>query len=102
MNTQKSTFANLLQSNTFRMFLIGTLALLLLIPLSFVKDLVRERKSRQERVVDEIDSKWGGAIYFYGPILKVPYKVYSDVNRTTFKTSYAYFLPEELKNNSKV
>ena len=85
MDTQRSTFANLLQSNTFRMFLIGTLALLLLIPLSFVKDLVRERKSRQERVVDEIDSKWGSAIYFYGPILKVPYKVYSDVNRTTFR-----------------
>ena len=102
MDTQRATCANLLQSNTFRMFLIGTLALLLLIPLSFVKDLVRERKSRQERVVDEIDSKWGGAIYFYGPILKVPYKVYSDVNRTTFKTSYAYFFPEELKNNSQV
>ena len=102
MNTQKSFFANLLQSNTFRMFLIGTLALLLLIPLSFVKELVRERKSRQERVVDEIDSKWGSAIYFYGPILKIPYKVYSDTKRTTYTTSYAYFFPEELKNNSHV
>lgn len=102
MNTQKSTFANLLQSNTFRMFLIGTLALLLLIPLAFVKDLVRERKYRQERVIEEIDEKWGGAIYFYGPILKVPYKVYSDVKRTAYTTSYAYFFPEELKNNSKV
>ena len=49
MNTQKLTFANLLQSNTFRMFLIGTLALLLLIPLAFVKDLIRERKYRQGR-----------------------------------------------------
>ena len=66
MNTpnQKSAFANLLQSNTFRMLLIGTLTLLLLIPLAFVKDLVRERKHRQERVIQEIDEKWGGAIFF--------------------------------------
>ena len=102
MDTQRSTFANLLQSNTFRMFLIGTLALLLLVPLAFVKDLVRERKYRQERVIEEIDGKWGSAIYFYGPILKIPYKVYSDVKRTTYTTSYAYFFPEELKNTSKV
>ena len=102
MNTQKSTFANLLQSNTFRMFLIGTLALLLLIPLSFVKDLVRERNDRQERVIEEIDEKWGGAIYFYGPILKVPYKAYLDAKRTSYSTSYAYFFPEELKSHAQV
>ena len=104
MNTpnQKSAFANLLQSNTFRMLLIGTLTLLLLIPLAFVKDLVRERKHRQERVIQEIDEKWGGAIFFYGPILKIPYKIYLDTKRTSFKTSYAYFFPEELKNTSEV
>ena len=97
MNTQKSTFANLLQSNTFRMFLIGTLALLLLVPLSFVKDLVRERNDRQERVIEEIDEKWGSAIYFYGPILKVPYKAYLDAKRTSYSTS----MPTSSLKNSR-
>ncbi len=102
MTTQKSTFATLLQSNTFRMLLIGVLTLLLLIPLFFVKELVSERKYRQREVIREIDSKWGGFVFFYGPVLKVPYKEYHSAKRTSFSRKYAYFFPEVLKNTSEV
>lgn len=82
--------------------LIGALTLVLLIPLLLVQNLVRERKERQQEVINEIDSKWGREVFFYGPILKIPYKVYSDKNKNVFETQYAYFFPEELKNTSNV
>ena len=94
MDTDKTT-NNLFQSNTFRLILIGLLTLVLLIPLLFVQNLVSERKERQESVVNEIANKWGGEVFFYGPILKIPYKVYGN---NTFEIRYAYFFPEVLKN----
>ena len=97
-----STTSNVWQSNTFRLVLIGALTLVLLIPLLLVQNLVRERKERQQEVINEIDSKWGREVFFYGPILKIPYKVYSDKNKNVFETQYAYFFPEELKNTSNV
>ena len=97
-----STTSNVWQSNTFRLVLIGALTLVLLIPLLLVQNLVRERKERQQEVINEIDSKWGREVFFYGPILKIPYKVYSDKNKNAFETQYAYFFPEELKNTSNV
>ena len=52
-----STTSNVWQSNTFRLMLIGALTLVLLIPLLLVQNLVRERKERQQEVINEIDSK---------------------------------------------
>ncbi|GJH41314.1 cell envelope integrity protein CreD [Capnocytophaga sp. HP1101] len=97
-----STTSNVWQSNTFRLVLIGALTLVLLIPLLLVQNLVSERKQRQQEVINEIDSKWGREVFFYGPILKIPYKVYTDRNKNVFETQYAYFFPEELKNTSNV
>ena len=101
MDSQKSTIANLLQSNTVRLLMIGFLTLILLIPLYFVQDLVRERKYRQNDVVEEINKKWGEEVFFYGPILKVPYNTY-DAKNKTYNLQYAYFFPEFLQNTSKV
>ena len=59
-----STTSNVWQSNTFRLVLIGALTLVLLIPLLLVQNLVRERKERQQEVINEIDSKWGREVVF--------------------------------------
>ena len=75
MYSQKSSTSNLFQSNTFRLMLIGALTLILLIPLLLVQNLIEERKDRQQSVIDEIDSKWGREVFFYGPILKIPYNI---------------------------
>jgi inner membrane protein len=110
---EKNTFTSFFQSNTARMIMVGMLTLVLLIPLEFVKSLIAERSLRQNEVIAETGDKWGKQVYFYGPIVKVPYKVFSEavsVNEktkvaTTVKTSmmqYAYFFPEVLKNNSLV
>jgi inner membrane protein len=96
------------QSSTAKIIMVGLLTLILLIPLQFVKSLIYERAERQEEVVKEINKKWGGSVYFYGPIIKVPYTIYEQsrledakTKQVTFSrtphTEYAYFFPDELK-----
>lgn len=104
---------SLLQNKTIKMFLIGFLTLMLLIPLEFVKDLINERSNRKKEVVEEVANLWGKDIYFYGPILKIPYRSIEEYNVTNSKTNvttvqrkailkYAYFFPEQLQNKSNV
>jgi len=109
--TEKIT--SFFQSATVKMALIGFLTLFLLIPLEFVKDLIRERSQRKKEVVNEVAELWGKDIFFYGPILKIPYKSFEEYNVTNPKTNVttierkvtfknAYFFPEKLNNQSKV
>ncbi len=94
-------------STTFRMAIIGFLILVLLIPLAFVKDLIKERKQRQSEVVSEINETWGEEVNLYGPIVKIPYYLYTERTVTDTKTkkvqtiqektiNHAYFFPESL------
>ncbi len=100
-------------SITVRMLMMGALILILLIPLSYVKSLIRERKYRQKEVVNEINQKWGDEVLLYGPILKVPYKTYTKkkiFNEETKiykeeiieKVKNAYFFPNELGVTSNI
>lgn len=96
------------QSTTARVIMVGLLTLVLLIPLEYVRSLINERARLQEGVADEMTQKWGGNVYFYGPVLKVPYKIVTEtevtdkvtkkvtVQRSAY-TDYAFFFPEELK-----
>lgn len=114
METSERTSQNsFFQSNTAKMMLVGALTLALLIPLSFVENLIQERANRQKEVILETNNKWGDSIYFYGPILKVPYKTYSETVTENEKTKeiikqkvvlneFAYFFPNNLKNKTDV
>ena len=84
------------QTTTARMIMVSLLTLFLLIPLSYVGNLITERSLRQQEVISETSKKWGESVYFYGPIVRIPYK---DV--LTQKTNFAYFFPEELNNSTK-
>lgn len=108
-NLQKS----ILQSTTAKMLMVGFLTIALLIPLFFVQNLIKERSNRQKEVVDEVSNLWGNEVQFYGPILRIPYKVYQEstvVDEKTKQTSfqrnavidYAYFFPDQLNNVSNV
>lgn len=83
------------QSTTAKMIMVGLLTLVLLLPLSFVQELIYERSERQKEVVTETTAKWGESVYFYGPILKIPYK-----DPITLQMENAYFFPEKLNNTS--
>lgn len=101
------------QSNTAKIIMVGLLTLILLIPLEYVKNLIAERAQRQKEVIAETNDKWGGNIFFYGPILKVPYTYFDEtltenaatkvtVKQKTAHTAFAYFFPEMLKVNTDV
>ncbi|KJD35078.1 membrane protein [Tamlana sedimentorum] len=116
--TQKSQptnrFTNWLKTSiTSRLVMIGFLTLVLLVPLTFIQNLISERSYRQDEVVNEINQQWGNEVFIYGPILKVPYKTYSEKIVTDKKTkqvftetnvviNYAYFFPESLNITSNI
>jgi inner membrane protein len=106
-NTPKSFF----QTTTAKLIMVGLLTFALLIPLILIQDLITERSQRQKEVIGETTEKWGKEVYFFGPILKIPYTSYQDVEKinpqTNIKsvtkeaiTEFAYFFPEDLKNNT--
>ncbi len=78
--------------------LIFILVLLLLVPKTMIEDLIRERKYRQNEVLEEIAQSWGTAQEVSGPILVLPYKTYykNSDNQLIKTTKEAYFLPENL------
>lgn len=114
MTSKKQKIGNWFKNSiSAKMLTVGFLILILLIPLGFVKDLIRERGFRQTEVIDEINTKWGNQVILNGPILKVPYNVYVeekvfDEKTKTFLTTqkperhHAYFFPWELDIKSQV
>ncbi|WP_442845327.1 cell envelope integrity protein CreD [Leeuwenhoekiella sp. H156] len=118
MNTPNSQPPNkfiqwIKSSITARMFMVGFLTLILLIPLFFVQNLIEERAQRQQEVVAEINEKWGEEVLVYGPVLKIPYtlpvkKTVQNPGTKTFETlvteeeHIAYFFPEQLNLKTQV
>lgn len=93
MENLESETKGFIQSTTAKIIMVGLLTLILLIPLTLIQDLIAERSIRQKEVIAETSSKWGESVYFYGPILKIPYK-----DPITLKVQNAYFFPEKLSN----
>lgn len=114
MDKQQNKFGNWLKTSlTARMLMIGVLIIVLLIPLSYIEALISERASRQESVIQEINEKWGKEVLLYGPILKIPYKTYTEKIITTKDSknnrtekietiNYAYFFPKKLEMNATI
>lgn len=59
---------------TVKVFLLLALALLMLLPVSWLLNLVRERQGRLTEAKNRIESGWGGAQRLLGPILYLPYR----------------------------
>lgn len=112
METQLNIFERMLrwieESITIKLMSIGFLVLILLIPSSWIQDLMRERETRAEDVVTEVSSKWSGAQTLSGPILVVPYKTIQVIkhekepDEIVEDTRRYFFLPETLRVTGKV
>lgn len=85
-------------SITVKLFSIGIIILLLLIPTFMVEDLIRDRQLTSQSAMDEVGSKWGGLQTITGPIITIPYNGYirNDNGQFIATTQYAHFLPDEL------
>ncbi len=112
-NPENQNKNSVYQTTTAKMIMVAILSLFLLIPLEFVKNLINERSLRKQEVVNEISELWGKDVCFYGPILRIPYKIRTETAITSEKTKqtnietaisydFAYFFPEKLNNISDV
>ncbi|MFZ4633922.1 MAG: cell envelope integrity protein CreD [Saprospiraceae bacterium] len=85
---------------TIKGLIICVLVLVLLTPTFMIQSLIREREGRQSEAFNEISGKWGRQQTLLGPILGVPYTLYTRDNKGAIVgqlDEVAYFLPETLK-----
>ncbi|MFH0891613.1 MAG: cell envelope integrity protein CreD [Candidatus Falkowbacteria bacterium] len=95
---------NMRSSLSVKLFVIGFLTALLMIPTGMIAVLVNDRENRQADAFREISEKWGLEQTVTGPILTVPYKTVTEIQvagetRTSEQVRYAHFLPEKLEVN---
>jgi inner membrane protein len=83
---------------------IGVLALLLLIPASFVENLIAERQGRQQEAFAEVSSKWADKQNITGPVLVIPYtrSATDGAGKPITIKSFCYFLPDKLNIDATV
>jgi inner membrane protein len=80
----------------FKLSIITLLILLLLIPQSWIQDLIVERQYNQEQNVSNVTEQWSGSQLVQGPVLVVPYKSPSVAGKPTI-INYLYLLPQTLQ-----
>lgn len=97
------------ESIMVKLFTIGFLLLLLLIPKAWINSLIEERQSRINEAINEVSDKWSGSQTICGPILVLPFtKATSTLvevsknnyqNKIVYTEEEAFFLPEKLLVN---
>jgi inner membrane protein len=96
------------ESIMIKLFSIGFLILILLIPSTWIQSLIYERQSRATEALQEVSSKWSGPQTIAGPILVIPFKSIETIDHgkdgieKIEKIEKAFFLPEQLNINGKV
>jgi inner membrane protein len=82
----------------FKIFFIGILILVLLIPLVMVESLIHERQKRRDDAFHEVSDKWGRSQVLNGPVLVIPYREYvtGKDKKKYEKIFQTYFLPDSL------
>jgi inner membrane protein len=86
-------------SATARVVIMGVITITLMIPITWVYAIVRERASRRTDAVRDVSTTWGGPQTIAGPVLSIPYLYTTTDNagRTKQQTAYAHILPRELQ-----
>jgi inner membrane protein len=92
------------QSLFIKTISIGFIMLLLMIPNTLIKEIIRERNYSQKDAIQEVSAKWGNEQQIIGPILTVPYKsIHTNADGETFENiKFSHFLPEQLSINANV
>lgn len=99
------------ESVIIKLMSIGVLMLILLLPSSWVQDLIYERQLRADEVISEVSGKWAASQTVSGPVLMIPYKSYEEIEewaggiktrRRVESYNRAYFVPDDLTINGSV
>lgn len=103
-DTLKKTGDFIRNSATIKVLSIGLLVIVLLIPTSMISYLMRERESRRDSVVQEINQKWGNSQTITGPFFTVPFKSFykDEKDELKFNIHYLHILPEKIYISGKI
>jgi inner membrane protein len=87
-----------------KIFFVGFLILVLFLPMGMIQSLITERNERHDSADWDVIKTWGGEQTLGGPVLTVPYRVTTQVDKKNFVTTtyYARFLPEDLKITGQI
>ncbi len=80
------------RSVTLKLFTIGGLVLVLLVPLLMLRGLVNERQNMRAQAVRSVSASWGGAQTVGGPVLTLPI-----LRGDSARTGAVHLLPERLE-----
>ncbi len=81
----------------FKIVIIFVLGFLMLIPTTFISEIVRDRVGYQRDAVESVVEPIGGELYLSGVLLVIPYttrEYNSEKNVTTYANHYTYISPE--------
>lgn len=90
------------ESIMIKLFSIGFLILILMIPTEWIRDMIIERQQRAGQVINEVADKWSGSQAISGPVLVIPYRKQEIIDRgkdgkeIREHVEKAFFLPEQL------
>jgi len=85
------------QSATAKLIIITVLMLLLLIPASMVRSIIREREHLNAEAINEVSAKWANSQQINGPILTIPITYeYKTKEKTEKQIKNWHVLPEAL------
>lgn len=90
-------------SVTLKLVTIFILMLILMIPVSFILELIRERETLRQTAEGEVTCKWSGEQILYGPILTIPAtKEYHEDGKVSTVRENIHILPNLLKVNGQM
>ncbi len=89
---------------TFKMALLGIMAIMFLVPLELIKKVINERAENSQAVQQQISEEWGKVQTITGPILNIPVTriIYEDDNKVSHATSTWHIMPEDLEIKGKI
>ena len=90
-------------SVSLKLFIIGMLSVLLLIPAAMITSIIEEREQLNLNAKSDVSSKWAKQQTLKGPIVTIPF-VYESVQdgKTQVVRDYWHILPEQLDVNGQV
>ena len=96
---------------SIKIILIGVLILILLIPLSMIKSLIRERSETAVEATSEVQDKWSRSQQITGPYISIPFyenreEAYYENGSSKVKINkvlnYLHILPENLEISGNI
>ncbi|MEE4215465.1 MAG: cell envelope integrity protein CreD [Bacteroidales bacterium] len=84
---------------TFKMALLGIMAIMFLLPLELIRNVIRERAANSLSVQEEISEEWGKEQTVSGPVLNIPVRRtnYSAEGKASLFETTWHIMPEELE-----